>query len=181
MEFKEYIENSAKAFSAIDKKQTIRIISHMDADGICSAGILTKALIRDKKKFSVTFTNYITKDFIVNLSQENHKNFVFLDLGTSQLKNIKTYLKDRNIFVLDHHVTRAKKIEDEKEINYFHIDVTSESSINKFFSSIPFDHVDGVIYSAGATTNKKNYGRLAILASWRMNIKKIADVSPNSF
>ena len=32
-----------------------------------------------------------------------------------------------------------------------------------------------------ATTNKKNYGRLAILASWRMNIKKIADVSPNSF
>ena len=32
-----------------------------------------------------------------------------------------------------------------------------------------------------ATTNKKNYGRLAILASWRMDIKKIADVSPNSF
>ena len=32
-----------------------------------------------------------------------------------------------------------------------------------------------------ATTNKKNYGRLAILTSWRMNIKKIADVSPNSF
>ncbi len=32
-----------------------------------------------------------------------------------------------------------------------------------------------------ATTNKKNYGRLAILTSWRMNIRKIADVSPNSF
>ena len=31
------------------------------------------------------------------------------------------------------------------------------------------------------TTNKKNYGRLAILTSWRMNVKKIADVSPNSF
>ena len=31
------------------------------------------------------------------------------------------------------------------------------------------------------TTNKKNYGRLAILTSWRMNVKKITDVSPNSF
>ena len=32
-----------------------------------------------------------------------------------------------------------------------------------------------------ADTNKKNYGRLSILASWRMNIQKIIDVSPRSF
>ena len=32
-----------------------------------------------------------------------------------------------------------------------------------------------------AETNSKNYGRLAILSSWKMNIKKITDVSPNSF
>ena len=32
-----------------------------------------------------------------------------------------------------------------------------------------------------ADTNKKNYGRLSILTSWRMNVKKITDVSPKSF
>ena len=32
-----------------------------------------------------------------------------------------------------------------------------------------------------ADTNKKNYGRLAILTSWKMDVKKIADVSPKSF
>ena len=32
-----------------------------------------------------------------------------------------------------------------------------------------------------ATTNKKNYGRLAVLSSWRMNVKKVAEVSPNCF
>ena len=32
-----------------------------------------------------------------------------------------------------------------------------------------------------ADTNKKNYGRLSILTSWRMNVKKIIDVSPKSF
>ena len=32
-----------------------------------------------------------------------------------------------------------------------------------------------------ATTNTKNYGRLAVLSSWRMNSEKIIDVSPKSF
>ena len=32
-----------------------------------------------------------------------------------------------------------------------------------------------------AKTSSKNYGRLAILTSWKLNIEKITDVSPNSF
>jgi len=32
-----------------------------------------------------------------------------------------------------------------------------------------------------AETNNKNYGRLAILSSWKLEIEKITDVSPNSF
>ena len=32
-----------------------------------------------------------------------------------------------------------------------------------------------------AETNSKNYGRLAVLSSWKLKIKKIIDVSPGSF
>ena len=32
-----------------------------------------------------------------------------------------------------------------------------------------------------AQTNAKNYGRLAVLSSWKMKVKKIIDVSPKSF
>ena len=32
-----------------------------------------------------------------------------------------------------------------------------------------------------AETNGKNYGRLAVLSSWKLKIEKIIDVSPNSF
>ena len=32
-----------------------------------------------------------------------------------------------------------------------------------------------------AKTNSKNYGRLAVLSSWKLKIKKIIDVSPKSF
>ena len=32
-----------------------------------------------------------------------------------------------------------------------------------------------------AETNNKNYGRLSVLSSWKLKIKKVIDVSPNSF
>ena len=32
-----------------------------------------------------------------------------------------------------------------------------------------------------AEENSKNYGRLSILSSWKLNIKKIMDISPSSF
>ena len=32
-----------------------------------------------------------------------------------------------------------------------------------------------------AQTNQKEYGRLSILSSWRLNVKKIRDINPNSF
>lgn len=32
-----------------------------------------------------------------------------------------------------------------------------------------------------ANTNNKKYGRLSILTSWKMNVKKLLEVSPNSF
>jgi 16S rRNA (adenine1518-N6/adenine1519-N6)-dimethyltransferase len=32
-----------------------------------------------------------------------------------------------------------------------------------------------------AKTNTSNYGRLSILSNWKLNIKKIIDIKPNSF
>ena len=32
-----------------------------------------------------------------------------------------------------------------------------------------------------ANINNSNYGRLSILANWKLNIKKISDIKPNSF
>jgi len=55
------------------------------------------------------------------------------------------------------------------------------SNLNKIFKKFILMFQKEVAERIIATTNKKNYGRLAILTSWRMNIKKIADVSPNSF
>lgn len=117
MEFKSYLKKGVEDFKAIDKKEVIRVISHLDADGICSAAILTKAMIREKKKFSITFVNYLSEEFIRALGNEHQSKIVFLDLGSSQIKNIKKYLKEKSVFVLDHHSTRTK-IEEEDMFHF---------------------------------------------------------------
>ena len=108
-----HIKEGVKRFNSIDKKETIRIISHLDTDGICSAAILTKAMIRERRKFSVTFINYPSKGFILSLTNEPSKHYMFLDLGTSHLKEIKKFLKEKDVYILDHHSTRIKKPDDE--------------------------------------------------------------------
>ncbi len=117
MEFNNYLKESADRFNSLDKKDTVRVITHMDTDGICAAAVISKALIREKRKFSITFVNYLTEDFIRALSNEPINNFIFMDLGTSQIHNIKKYLEKegKQIFVLDHHFTRIGKEDKKKE------------------------------------------------------------------
>ena len=55
------------------------------------------------------------------------------------------------------------------------------NDLNKTFKKFILMFQKEVAERIVATTNKKNYGRLSILTSWKMNVKKIIDVSPNSF
>ena len=51
------------------------------------------------------------------------------------------------------------------------------STFKKFILMFQKEVADRII----AETNSKNYGRLAVLSSWKLQIEKIIDVSPNSF
>ena len=63
------------------------------------------------------------------------------------------YLRDAGYKVL---IGGRNAPEDESGIDYLKIDVTNEPSIEQFFRSIPFQHIDSMIYAAGITTIKKN-------------------------
>ena len=52
-----------------------------------------------------------------------------------------------------------------------------ENFYKKFILMFQKEVADRII----AETNDKQYGRLSILSSWRMHIKKIKEISPNSF
>lgn len=57
-----------------------------------------------------------------------------------------------------HNVTVGARapIDADDGIKYLSIDVTDEASIEHFFSCLPYDKIDSVVYTAGTTTSKKS-------------------------
>jgi len=55
------------------------------------------------------------------------------------------------------------------------------NNLNKTFKKFILMFQKEVAERIIANTNNKKYGRLSILTSWKMNVKKLLEVSPNSF
>lgn len=106
-EFEDAIAKTAEAFKKIDKKKIIRVISHLDTDGICSASIFIDLLNRKGRKYTITILPQLTEENINGLSNEPTTVFVFTDLGSGQLDAISDILKDKVVFILDHHVPKS--------------------------------------------------------------------------
>jgi len=85
------------------ERKPIRVICHLDSDGLSSASILTKALSRENFDFSLSIFKGLTREAVKTLSMEDYKYYIFADLGTGQIKDINELLHDRIIFILDHH------------------------------------------------------------------------------
>ena len=52
--FKEDIKKVAEEFKQIPKNKVIRVISHLDADGISAASLMVKLLNNDNRKYSIS-------------------------------------------------------------------------------------------------------------------------------
>jgi RecJ-like exonuclease len=88
----------------------IRIISHYDGDGICSAGIMAKAVSRMGKRFHATMTNVINEKEIKAL-EGGFELLIVTDMGSSLAPEISRRvieLKARCI-ILDHHIVDGRK------------------------------------------------------------------------
>lgn len=88
------------AKSEIYRFQEVRIISHYDADGISSAGVLCNALLRAGKRFHATMTKSLTKDLISEMA-EGCDLLILSDMGSSHLDALEGL--PCKVIVLDHH------------------------------------------------------------------------------
>jgi len=102
-QFKAHVKEAADKFKHLDKKETIRLISHLDADGISASSLVIKLLNKDNRKYSISIVQQLNRETIQALAKESYKYFIFTDLGSGQLKNIKELLHDRKVIILDHH------------------------------------------------------------------------------
>ncbi len=95
--FKEHLDNQ------------IKIVSHIDTDGITAASIASQAFLREGIKFSLSFVKMLDDAVLEELNLEESKIIFFLDLGSGSIKEIERILKDKIVFILDHHKISEKK------------------------------------------------------------------------
>jgi len=99
----------------------IRVISHYDCDGICSAAVMLRALAREGKDFHLTLIKQLNENIIQYIAQNRSGLFAFLDLGSGQLESIKKHIlekyPDALIIISDHHQIQG----DDKHKNIIHV------------------------------------------------------------
>ncbi len=89
-----------KAAEIIREHEYAKVISHYDADGITSAGIICNALLRRGIQFHTTIVSKLERSFIQGLNEEL---IIFCDMGTAQSDLISEYLKEKDVIIIDHH------------------------------------------------------------------------------
>ncbi|OKY78192.1 MAG: Single-stranded DNA-specific exonuclease RecJ [Candidatus Methanohalarchaeum thermophilum] len=92
----------------------VQVVSHIDADGLTSAGIISKTLKREGITHDVDFVKSLDKEKIEDLADQNPEFIIFTDLGS----NLTNKLKELNskIIISDHHEPL-----NEKENNILHL------------------------------------------------------------
>jgi single-stranded-DNA-specific exonuclease len=101
--FQQLLDSAANEFRLVSKNEAIRVVSHLDADGLSSAAILIKALSRDSRRYSLSTVHQLDEAVIKQLLKEPYNVIFFTDLGSGQFRLIKKYLTTKKVFILDHH------------------------------------------------------------------------------
>lgn len=114
-EFLGEIEKVANALKPVMKKKSVVVYSHYDADGIASAAIMAKSLLRLKSSFQIAILNQLTKKLLQSLNYED-KLLIFLDFGSGQLHHMEHLLNRNLVLIIDHH--KPKKL---AHLNLFHL------------------------------------------------------------
>ena len=102
-ELEKLINLAKKAAEKIRKYRFVRIISHNDADGLTSAGIMAQALLRAGIRFQLSIAGRLDEALIeeVNRSISQGELVIFCDMGSGQPELIAKVATD--VVVLDHH------------------------------------------------------------------------------
>jgi RecJ-like exonuclease len=94
-----------KCADTIKGKHEVKVVSHIDADGITSAAIICKALDRAGIENSISFLKQLDENTIYGLADQNPELVIFTDMGSGMLEHIIS--SGLQAVVSDHHRPRG--------------------------------------------------------------------------
>lgn len=103
-ELEKLINLAKNAAEKIRKYRFVRVVSHNDADGLTSAGIMAQALLRAGICFQLSIAGRLDEAVLeeVNRSTSRDELVIFCDMGSGQPELIGKVAAD--VIVLDHHL-----------------------------------------------------------------------------
>jgi single-stranded-DNA-specific exonuclease len=102
-----FTESAAQAAKVIqetaEKDGYIYVFSHLDADGIAAAGIITKALWRLNVRFRTRVTQWVDEKILSEIAAGKPQLVILTDFGSGYINLLNEKVPDQNIVILDHH------------------------------------------------------------------------------
>ncbi len=103
------MESFTSEFLEFSKGKPVRVISHLDTDGITSAAILTKVLQRLDAPFSVRIVKSLDEEIVKQeLARQPNEVILFSDLASGSMDYLSK--ASEKVFVLDHHEIDASSV-----------------------------------------------------------------------
>ncbi|MEA2003446.1 MAG: DHH family phosphoesterase [archaeon] len=151
----EKLESLAAKVSEPISRETgkIHVVSHFDADGICAGSIAYHGLKLLGKDFDIEFVKQLEEDELKRISESSADLFLFTDLGSGQLDNIRKYIPDKVIVISDHHEPHGDAWDNLYHLNC-HLagfdgkDEISGAGVTYFLMKHMTDKVSSMIYLA---------------------------------
>ncbi len=81
--------------------EELKIYTHIDADGICSGAIISKALDRENIAHKTNFVKQLEPKVIGGLEPDGLT--IFCDLGSGQLDYLEKKFSGKDVLIADHH------------------------------------------------------------------------------
>ena len=101
MKLEEGVRYAADLLLSLPKKTMIRVISHIDADGIASASIIALALQRAGYRYHISIKR--TDPNLMNELEKENDLIIFADIGSGYLREMENIKS--NIIILEHHLS----------------------------------------------------------------------------
>jgi single-stranded-DNA-specific exonuclease len=96
---------SSQVASAILEHDSVRLISHNDADGLSAAGILCNALHRKEILFHATIVSQFDRSTVELAKKTSHDTVILCDMGSGQVELASMI---QNAIIIDHHKPTGK-------------------------------------------------------------------------
>ena len=110
-------ERLKDAAEEIKKAEFVRVVSHLDADGISAAAIALSALTRAGKKLHISIEKQLTPELIEDLKKEDPGLFLFTDLGAGYIELLEELSGKSKVIICDHHIPSKETPEGMIHIN----------------------------------------------------------------